>query len=412
MRFVAILFNGMFVMTQSDAKRCHYIDNNRSFEPYDIRIFDGVLIQYAAKDSVSCITLSSLLKRIPFHRFADADYIWNHDINDRKVASLANPFKIKISRKPVDESSLPPSFIEYFKSVLCSDDNDAWVWLRSYLANIIHNPNTKTRLMLILYSHDHQLGKSTLKLFLNAIMGSSNVAEFHSLSEAFGQRGAPTSIGKRVVFCEELVADKSEFRACKERMKISITEQTITYRPLYSETRISRNTNCFIACTNNLIGILPQRMTVLNVSNIHQNDHIFYNQLRKDIIPSNMVLLVRYLSRYITNDNGCPMTPFITEIQESMRDNSKSPLDDFIEYLSSLNAEKLCLDDSNRCTLLSIFDEYKTFMHENYRDSKRLSASSLRSQMITSSTLIKASNTRLSDGSRQWMVIIDPKLFN
>ncbi|TMW64753.1 hypothetical protein Poli38472_011633 [Pythium oligandrum] len=358
-RFVMFFVNEFFIFTISDYKngflKTRYefitkeIKSTRLFIPYRIESFQQITIQWVTKtettkvvngEEKSIVTekmqtnkLGSILTTLPFHRFADIQYIWDHDPTNENVFSMAQPYVFEPRDGDVSEADLPESIMHYFIDVLCHGDMKQWEWLRSYLANIIHQPNERTGVCLVLYSKAKRLGKSTLyKLLSSLILGTHNCTMANSLSAIFGERGSPHTVGKKLVWFEELAESKAEFRSCIERFKAGVTDRTTSYRKLYQEYAETINTNEYIAATNNLIGVLEDRMTVFGVSAIHQEDQLFYAKMCGEFTPEVASKFCAYLKKYTTS---LPMKPMKTELYYKMLENSQEHIQTYIDHIKT-----------------------------------------------------------------------------
>lgn len=312
--------------------------NTVPLQPYQISEFKSVSIKYivlGADDTplIRSTELFNLFKSLPYHKFANQCHLWNHDPLDLETFSAALPFQYTDLDRIVEESELPELLMYYLKDVLCNNDEDAWEWLRSYLANVIHQPDCRTEVMLVLYSQEKRLGKSTLKWIIDHICGEgSNVMKVERLSDVFGERGGTTVVGKRVVWFEELTDNKSVFRANMDRMKTTITDKRTTYKPLYHELHETNNTNEYMACTNHLVGVLEDRQTFLHVTDKHKDDHVFYSKLRNNLDQHGCNLFATYLKPFTTQ---LPMKCYKTAIYRSMLSNGAEAIEIFINELKS-----------------------------------------------------------------------------
>jgi hypothetical protein len=347
-RFICYFIHQFFVFgeTRSDcwirAKVNKY--NNRPLktrelnEFKDISYLEGKIDEYGRTTLVKPNDLYTRLKSLPYHKFTNVCHIWDHDPNDSSAFSVAMPFHYEYTGF-VSEDELPDLLIYYLKTVLCNGSEESWIWLRSYLANIIHQPDSRTETMLVLYSQGKRLGKSTLKFIMDQILGNeTNVGKVESISDVFGDRGGYATVGKRLVWFEELTDKKAVFRACMDRMKTCITDKTTTYKPLYKELHESNNTNEYIACTNNLVGVLQDRQTFLHVSDCRKDDHEFYSKLRGNMDKRGCNLFASYLKEYTTK---LPMRIHKTELYHSLLTNSEESINEFIKSVRSQEIEVL-----------------------------------------------------------------------
>lgn len=335
-RFIAYFIHEFFVFgsrSEDCFERAKICDSNHlSIRDYTVSEFSNISISIKSKIGFSYNKLSDLLKSIPFHKFTNSCYIWGHNPNDMDAFSKAIPFQSKVLDEDIKESDLLPDWLYYMKDIICNKDEDSWVWFRSYLANIIHQPNERTEVMVLLYSMETRLGKSTLKYWIDQVFGLANVSKVESITDAFGERGGPTLVGKKVVWFEELTDKKSTFRACMDRMKTAITEKRTTYKKLYHNLNETDNTNEYIAATNHLVGVLENRHTVLNVNAERQNDRAFYTKLRAGLTTHEINKTITYLKNFTTS---LPMAILETRAYKSMLTNSNESITQFIIDIKS-----------------------------------------------------------------------------
>jgi hypothetical protein len=303
--------------------------------------------------------------------------------------SLAEPFAIRLSDtfEEVNECDLPPILMEYFKDVLCSGNDQHWVWLRSYLANLILKPDEKTAVMLVLYSQENRCGKSSLLDLLICIMKSSNIGKIEDLKDAFGERGAYAHIGKKLLWLEELAGAGSTqtFGDCMNRMKTAITDPEMSTRAMYQGAKRSRNYLEFIACTNNLVGVLRDRTTVLNVSNIHRGDHVWFGELRSFFTTEVLTKFVMYLSKYVVAN---PMKIVMSEAFNTMSSNCEEPIKEFVDdlkYNVNLTAHHHTISrhhptPSDYFILTDVYSEYTSWCNEN--GVKRISQTKMKAKIL------------------------------
>ncbi|KAF0720051.1 hypothetical protein DYB28_000382 [Aphanomyces astaci] len=227
MRFLCYFINEFFVFgaTSSDCwVRAKVTKHNANpLHHRSINEFKNVRIAYQTPNGLSNTDMFGVLKSLPYHKFTNQCHLWDHSPEDRDTFSVALPFQYTDVGE-VTEQDLPDLLMYYLKEVICNNDEEAWIWLRSYLANVIHQPDARTEVMLILYSQEKRVGKSTLKFIIDQIFGeTTNMGKAENLSDVFGERGGTSVVGKRVVWFEELTEKKAIFRACMDRMKTAIT---------------------------------------------------------------------------------------------------------------------------------------------------------------------------------------------
>ena len=359
-RFIMLFIHECFVFFSTDiSTKCYYRVYSAEYKcdilkEYPMANFKTIDIKYQTKanngvKSKKSIKFGALINSIPNHIFENRDYIWNSKSYDLTTMSMALNFQFDEIKDEIKESDLPESLIHYFKDVICASSNEQYQWFLNWLANIIHQPNKKTGVMLVLYSQEFRLGKSTLTELVSMMMGELNICEAKSLESVFGDRGCVHGIGRKLVILEEMVKSNNDFVKIRDQMKSAITDKNLNVREYYKATGTTRNTHEYIACSNNLIAILPERMTVLKVAPIHQNDKKFYTQLRDECFNRPMInKLAAFLKPY---QSHMPMYALHTETEEIMKDNSKARFEDFIDILKDKCFDYEVDDTSNSCSL-------------------------------------------------------------
>lgn len=161
-------------------------------------------------------------------------------------------------------------------------------------------------------------------------MNKANILKVENLSEVLGLRGSVGSIGKWLMWIEELSAASESFRSVMDNMKTAITDDDIASRPMYGEVQHARNTNEYIAASNPLVGILEDIMTVHSVSSIKQKDDVWFGGLRRLLTPDVIDNLAAYLSDYTTQ---LPLKSMKTQILKTMTENSREPIEEYVQSI-------------------------------------------------------------------------------
>lgn len=342
MRFVMYFISEFYIFSAASSKAVYIRAkptelNKNTIRDYDINDFKNISIKYTRGVQMMSVKLSQLLTELPYHKFDGYCYKWNHDPADKTTFSLAAPFQATVLDEPVSEEDLLPEWLYYMKTILCYNDEEKWVWLRSYLANLFHQPDQRTGVMLLLYSPEKRVGKSTFEAWLEMVFGSANIGIVNSLSQAFGERGAPQLLSKKIAWFEELTDSKQTFRACMDKMKTAITDSVTTYRKLYQEVNQINNTNEYIAATNHLVGVLADRFTVLRVNPERKDDNEFYGRLRRKLVGYETNKIITYLKDFTTQ---MPMQIIKTKEYNSMLTNSSEHI---VSFINDIKADPITL---------------------------------------------------------------------
>jgi hypothetical protein len=364
-RFISIFIHEYFLFFVSDSKHCYIKraptdDNCNPLESVDMGMFGNIRLKIETDRGVSTPSMKDMLSGIPYHQFEYTSYIWNMEPHNRDAFSMAYPFAITGEgvADQIELDDLPESLVYYLTHIVCNDSADRFDWVRSYLANMIHQPNQQTGVMLILYSMAKRVGKSTLKWLIEQIINASNMHTANHLGEVFGIRGAPGAVGKRLVWFEELSASNKDFREYMDKMKSAITDGVITTRALYKEFQKTRNTNEYIAASNHLVGVLEDRMSVFDFNTDKKGDTAFYGKLRSECTPEVLNKFVAYLKRFTTS---LPMKPIHTEIFKTMQSNSAEPIEQYIKDLRESTRQDFHRFNNGSATYVLMCDLYAAY---------------------------------------------------
>jgi citrate lyase gamma subunit len=381
----------VFIFTNSNTRSCYYKVSPTEDHPECLmefpleRLYELSLsvLRIGSDGSKRYVKFSvkTALQTFVYHKFDQTAYLWDQPEKDKSIMSLAQPFNIKVDDNcdDVSEEDLPPILLDYLVNVICNGNTEHWEHLRAYLANITIKPDEKTGIMLVLYSQEKRLGKSTLHSLLSEIMNESNIAKVDNVKDAVGDRGAYAFISKKLLWFEETkgASDSSSYANCMDRLKTTITDRTMSYRNMYEGAKTCRNHFELIACTNNLIGVAENRMTVLHTSDIHKDDKPYFNKLRSTCFNKEvMSKFVKYLSKYTVKN---PMTPIKTALFDTMNDNNIEITEQFVNELNSIDidyhsGETRKHEKFDYVLLKDIYNSYKTWFETNgFQNNKRLS---------------------------------------
>ncbi|POM77627.1 Hypothetical protein PHPALM_4967 [Phytophthora palmivora] len=171
-RFVLYFNHEFYVFEGSDITyyKRKPTDDNPVIKAYDPKNFFEVQIQYTENKKQRSTKLSDLLNTIPFHKFTNTVCKWEHDPNDMETFSLANPLLAKDFHEAITESDLHPVLVDYLKRIICFNDSERYQWLMEFIGSICYYPDNKTKVMLMLYSMEKQIGKSNFFKLLTSLL--------------------------------------------------------------------------------------------------------------------------------------------------------------------------------------------------------------------------------------------------
>ena len=119
-----------------------------------------------------------------------------------KIFNTFSGMKAQLIDDPKPET-LCPKILNHIKLVLCDNKQDRYDYLITWLAHICQYPEIKTRIMMILYSADTQVGKGLIaEALVSKIFGFANATKTGSMNDAIGDFNGLISNKILVVFDE------------------------------------------------------------------------------------------------------------------------------------------------------------------------------------------------------------------
>lgn len=192
------------------------------------------------KETVINIEFKNLLIKLGFLKLIN---VYNeitlkpYDIySDRKIRidprtiNSFNGFKAKlIKKKYIDEIKIKP-ILEFLKTVWCNNDNATFLYLLSWFHHIFRHPDKKTKITIVLFSHEKQIGKGILinEFLIPYIFGkeySMQVTGLDTITSKFNS----ILMNKFFINCDELssIQTNNNFHSHFDALKSRITEPTI-----------------------------------------------------------------------------------------------------------------------------------------------------------------------------------------
>ncbi|KAL7684453.1 hypothetical protein Plhal304r1_c035g0108141 [Plasmopara halstedii] len=315
-RFVLYFIHEFYVFEGSDItyyKRKPTEDDNSVIKAYDHpKNFFKVQIQFIKNKKPRPTKLSDLLNTVPFHKFANTVCKWGHDPNDMET----NPLLAKDLHEEITESDLHPVLVNYLKRIICFNHPERYQWLMEYTGSLCHYTDSKTKVMLVLYSMEKQIGKSNFFKLLTSLLGTANTHMTQHLTNVFGERGSPR-LRKNCAGLRKLLS--------------AITDSVQSSRKIYLE-EVHGNITEFIGASINLIGIVEDKMTIYDVNPAEQHNKVYYGKLIDDVIKyeNEMNKFYTYLKQFA---NPKPKSFFRTPIYDLMTTASNEGIVNYVNEL-------------------------------------------------------------------------------
>jgi hypothetical protein len=318
-------------------------------------------------------------------------------------------------------------FKHYISHILCADDNDLYVWVMDWIADIFQNPEYKSGTALVLYSKHQGTGKSTLFVLLKFLLGQyAEAIKASTITKDFNAQ-----LRHSLLACIEDL--DFQLRKSTGSLKSLITEQDMTYENKGKDSYSALNYSRLIITSNQLCSVTIESITgerrftfievndkFLNISDVDflrlteedqdtmaeaakEQSVKYFNELRYYCAIEAPAILARLLDHKITSNLR---NKFKTDLYRQVAAQSHTQVDSLMISLKKMSYKEL-LDLFNRdfeeehinknsksvnIKKSALCDHF----NEEYRGSKKISKH-LFVKMLRESEVIKKYNIRFSD---------------
>lgn len=185
--------------------------------------------------------------------------------------------------------------LAYLLDVICGGDTDSFYYLIHYLAHMVQHPEKKPGVMLVLLGRQGT-GKGMFFNLLRAIWSRTTLL-VTDVDQVVGRFNACLERNYAVCMDEALFVGD---RKALDRLKSMITEPHINIEQKYQPARSIESVHRFFAASNHdhfaHVEMDDRRFVFLAVSDIHQQDEIYFSQLAEAIAdPTSVGAFVHHL---------------------------------------------------------------------------------------------------------------------
>jgi hypothetical protein len=178
--------------------------------------------------------------------------------------------------------------LSFIRDIICDGDEEANVYVLNYLSHMLQFPSHRPTVAIVLRG-EQGAGKSTFGQIVGRLLGTSKetagyFASFGTLDKVLGKFNVMLT-SKLAIFIEELEITKS--RTMENALKNLITEPTLMIEPKGKEQYVENNYARILGGTNHNhiwnVSKDERRLTLLNISNAHANDGMYFGPLYAEI---------------------------------------------------------------------------------------------------------------------------------
>lgn len=330
--------NGMYVKKDNNGdKMFNMIDSMSRNMDFSIKYKEIIENKKKEKSEVvSCIKLSVLIHDFRNEFPVYSDVVCKPNIADAKNHEFNMWCGLKAQKvEKVDEALIAP-ILDLLLTVWANNDKETYDYLLKWFSNLICNPGEPCGVALSLFSGEGT-GKNTLIDFLSAfVLGDELVFNTTGISSVTQKHNSGMR-GKRLCVVNEMASTRDEFRSNFEKMKSCITDRKIRIEPKNVDSFEIDNLACWIMCSNNKDALTlssdDRRYCCLEVSNCHQNDYDYFNNIRDKCFNQ---LVGNHFMTYLSEINAKKIDVLkipTTKLKQEVIDISKPNYDKFLMYV-------------------------------------------------------------------------------
>ena len=191
-------------------------------------------------------------------------------------------------------------FRDHVKTILCDNNDELFRFTEVWIAQMLQYPENKS-VMLIFYSSMEGVGKGLFFEFLKAIIGTAKSVATGDPKRDLFSRFNDKLTNKLLILIDE--ANRAAFHQEKERLKVMVTEPTLSVESKGLKTATIDSYHRFLAFTNNYesVPITERRTVMIKCSNGFKDlkaGGIYYRQLAADF--ANDVIIDALYKHYST----------------------------------------------------------------------------------------------------------------
>ena len=256
--------------------------------------------------------------------------------SDENILSIFQGFKYDI----LDDIdlSLITDFLNLIKEVICSNNEELYNYVISWIAHMIQQPGIKNETALILKGLQG-IGKNTFTDVISELLAGYSAKNVTDISELIGSFNSVVE-SKMFIVLNEVSNCGVNCSVDFNSLKSIITDDTIRINEKNQPRRTAENVANFIFVTNNSFPVRiefgDRRYVVLAVSATHKGDFDYFAKLHgsftKEFYDNLLTFFIKYnIEGY--NPRNIPMT----EAKKDLIEASRSEFDEWINaHYSSL----------------------------------------------------------------------------
>jgi len=265
--------------------------------------------------------------------------------------------------------------IDFIKVRYCENNDDILQFMLSYFGTLIQKPGKKTRVSIIFYSKNKQVGKGSLYKFIRNMLGPQYCAMDNNLTRRLDSRFNKVFENKVLYVFDETAMNKDSFHSTSDMMKNLITEDTLAIEPKNKEVYQTLNMLNIWINTNNMIPLKLEegdvRYLVLHVNEENSNEKPYWGNIHKTVFSKESGHhFYAYLKQFKCDLGNIPHTKLKVQMIESSAPNPKKFLRQALEEedLGYMRSEPIIYKNTKIYEIIepaTLYNKYKNWCENN-----------------------------------------------
>lgn len=362
-RVVCFLANGTILIKESDV-------NQFALYPFERLPESSIKVRGAI--------INPHLKKIIVNEFSSICYKLNYKMFDACFRELGLESDVFYAcqdfvAKPIKSRSLGfEKLINFIKRQICSNNEEVYKFLMSWISFIWKYPNQKSEIAIVLHGKPG-CGKTQLCNFLvKFLFGSSICKPNLEYSDLVGVKNA-NLMGKKLVIVNELADLRSEKSKNQQKLKSLITEDQIEINKMYCDKVTCSNRMEFIFTTNNdnclKLDQQDRRYFMITVNDEYRNDKVYFGDLINSSWNQNTANeFADFLDNFISNQQEFKELEIpTTKIREEalIRSIWDSPFYEALRESGTAFCDYVETDEGRLYKRAELYSKYKDWMNTN-----------------------------------------------
>ncbi|GMF24246.1 unnamed protein product [Phytophthora lilii] len=278
------------------------------------------------------------------------------DNADTSVFNSCVPFKAQLVEAA--DYSICGDILSFLYEIICNNNSKLYIQLLTALAKMVQYPDSKTEMLIILYSVLEGCGKTCFTDLLLVIFGIHSIDVSAGSIDSLVNERRSHLIGKKLCIVNEVREMKSSFGQHHEAFKSFLTDKYMSARPLYANKITFRNVLEAVITTNNLATIPSgkgaRRFQLFELNDGRCQDKAYFGNLYNKSInrPEVNNAFYTYLMREVKVERG-PMEHIVqTEAQDEFRQATEDNVSSFWRHV---------YNETPMATIFSKMDAFHTY---------------------------------------------------